>query len=244
MSTAVYLDQIRQLVELQKVDDAIFAVRQELESAPRQLDELQAKFDASNAQRERIVEKLTHLQEQQKRLAMEIDDDSARIKKSKNKLMQVENTREYHAMMREMDSMEKINRSREEEKMTLMEEVQRQNEALAELDLTHGALQAELEVRRDGLEEKRQHAAGVIPQPVFVRYEFIRKRLEHPVIVGVREGICSGCHIAIPPQSFIELQRGQQILSCPNCQRLIFWNEHFPDMELQAAPAKPKTLVD
>ena len=243
MSTAVYLDQIRQLVELQKVDDAIFAVRQELESAPRQLDELQAKFDASNAQRERIVEKLTHLQEQQKRLAMEIDDDSARIKKSKNKLMQVENTREYHAMMREMDSMEKINRSREEEKMTLMEEVQRQNEALAELDLTHGALQAELEVRRDGLEEKiqlaqaklaeleekRQHAAGVIPQPVFV---------------GVREGICSGCHIAIPPQSFIELQRGQQILSCPNCQRLIFWNEHFPDMELQAAPAKPKTLVD
>ncbi len=34
MSTAVYLDQIRQLVELQKVDDAIFAVRQELESAP------------------------------------------------------------------------------------------------------------------------------------------------------------------------------------------------------------------
>ena len=248
MSTAVYLDQIRQLVELQQVDDAIFAVRQELESAPRQLDELQAKFDASNAQRERIVEKLTHLQEQQKRLAMEIDDDSARIRKSKNKLMQVENTREYHAMMREMDSMEKINRSREEEKMTLMEEVQRQNEAL----------QAELEVRRDGLEEKiqmaqaklaeleekRQHAAGVIPQPVFVRYEFIRKRLEHPVIVGVREGICSGCHIAIPPQSFIELQRGQQILSCPNCQRLIFWNEHFPDMELQAAPAKPKTLVD
>ena len=194
MSTAVYLDQIRQLVELQKVDDAIFAVRQELESAPRQLDELQAKFDASNAQRERIVEKLTHLQEQQKRLAMEIDDDSARIRKSKNKLMQVENTREYHAMMREMDSMEKINRSREEEKMTLMEEVQRQNEALAELDLTHGALQAELEVRRDGLEEKiqmaqaklaeleekRQHAAGVIPQPVFVRYEFIRKlRLPH-----------------------------------------------------------------
>ena len=244
MSTAVYLDQIRQLVELQKVDDAIFAVRQELESAPRQLDELQAKFDASNAQRERIVEKLTHLQEQQKRLAMEIDDDSARIKKSKNKLMQVENTREYHAMMREMDSMEKINRSREEEKMTLMEEVQRQNEALAELDLTHGALQAELEVRRDGLEEKIQLAQAVIPQPVFVRYEFIRKRLEHPVIVGVREGICSGCHIAIPPQSFIELQRGQQILSCPNCQRLIFWNEHFPDMELQAAPAKPKTLVD
>lgn len=62
-----------------------------------------------------------------------------------------------------------------------------------------------------------------------MRYEFIRERLEHPVIVGVRDGICTGCNIAIPPQSFIELQGGKQILSCPNCQRLIFWEEHFDD---------------
>ena len=118
MSSAVYLDQIKQLVELQKVDDAIFAVKQELESAPRELEDLEQRFEAAEAQRNRVLDKLAHLQEQQKRLSLEIDDDSARIKKSKNKLMQVGNTREYHAMMREMDSMEKINRSREEEKMT------------------------------------------------------------------------------------------------------------------------------
>ena len=108
MSSAVYLDQIKQLVELQKVDDAIFAVKQELESAPRELEDLEQRFEAAEAQRNRVLDKLAHLQEQQKRLSLEIDDDSARIKKSKNKLMQVGNTREYHAMMREMDSMEKI----------------------------------------------------------------------------------------------------------------------------------------
>ena len=73
MSTAVYLDQIRQLVELQKIDDAIFAVRQDLERAPRELEDLQQRFDASNAQRERVLEKLNHLQEQQKRLDFEIE---------------------------------------------------------------------------------------------------------------------------------------------------------------------------
>lgn len=258
MSTAVYLDQIRQLVELQKVDDAIFAVRQELERAPRELEDLQQRYDASCAQRNRVVEKLTHLQEQQKRLDFEIDNDAARIKKSKNKFMQVSEAREYHAMVREMDNMEKVNRSREEEKVALMEEMQLQNERLAEIDTTHTALEAELEVRRDSLEEKlalcrarledlehkREVASNAIPHPVFVRYEFIRKRLEHPVIVAVKEGVCSGCHIAIPPQSFIELQRGQQILSCPNCQRLIFWNEHFDFPEEPLVPQKPKTLVD
>ena len=172
--------------------------------------------------------------------------------------MAVGNQREYHAMMREMDSMEKVNRSREEEKMTLLEELQYQNDALAEIDLTYTAIKAELEVKRDGLEEKlqkgnaaleglngkRASASKNIPQPVFMRYEFIRRRLEHPVIVAVKEGICSGCHIAVPPQSFIELQRGQQILSCPNCQRLIFWCEHFSVEDAPQCAQKPVTITD
>ena len=257
MSTPTYLEQIRQLVELQKVDDEIFAVRQEMERAPREVADLRQKFEVSEAQRNKILDKLTHLQEQQKRIALEIDDDSARIKKSKNKLMQVEVARSYHAMMREMDSMEKINRSREEEKVVLLEELQLQNDALAELDRTHSTLQAELEVKEEGLQEKlaicndklfkldklREEASRLVPQPIFMRYEFIRKRLEHPVIVPVREGICSGCHIAVPPQSFIELQRGQQILSCPNCQRLIYWCEHFSQPN-ETVPAAPKPLHD
>lgn len=249
MSDVVYLDQIQQLVELQKVDDEIFAVRQELEAAPRQLEELERRFAAADARRARVLDKLSHLQDQKKRLSVEIDDDSARIKKGKNKLMQVENTREYHAMMREMDSMEKINRTREEEKLTLLGELQNQENALAECDQEHGALKAELEAARSGLDarlaqanaqldklgKKRERVGKAIPRPVFMRYEFIRQRLEHPVIVAVREGVCSGCNIAVPPQVFIDLQRGQQIHSCPNCQRLIFWCEHFEPQKQQAS---------
>ena len=113
---SVYLQQIKQLVELQKVDDVIYSVRKELQEAPQELKALEERFAEIEGNRARIVEKLDHLQDQQQRRSSEIDDDSARLKKSKSKLMQVENTREYHAMMREMDSMEKINRSREEEK--------------------------------------------------------------------------------------------------------------------------------
>lgn len=253
MSSAVYLEQIKQLVELQKVDDDIFAVRQELDRAPRDLEALEQRFASVDQQRNRILDKLTHLQEQQKRLSLEIDDDSARIKKSRNKLMQVGNTREYQAMMREMDSMEKTNRSREEEKLTLLEELRIQNEALAAIESDYSSLKAELEVRREGLEtklskakdsldclnHKRKEVSKGISQPVFMRYEFIRVRLEHPVIVAVKEGICSGCNIAVPPQSFIELQRGQQILSCPNCQRLIFWCEHFSLPQTEKAVQAP-----
>jgi hypothetical protein len=33
--------------------------------------------------------------------------------------------------------------------------------------------------------------------------------------------------VVIPPQAFIDLQKGEQILSCPNCLRIIFWERHF-----------------
>ena len=241
MQDAVYLEQIRQLVELQKIDDEIFGVRQDIEQAPLELEDLQHRHDIVEQKRTRVQDKLDHLEDQKKRLSFEIDEDSARIKKSKNKLMQVENTREYQAMLREMDSIEKINRTREEDKLTLLEELAVQKDELAAVEAEQKVLWEELEERKGGLEarlrsgdealaalnHKREHAARQIPPPVFMRYEFIRKRLEHPVIVPVSEGVCSGCHIAVPPQSFIELQRGQQILSCPNCQRLIFWSEHF-----------------
>lgn len=241
MSRAVYFEEIKNLVELQKVDDQRFLLKQELQNAPKEIEALEKKFEQVDARRSHILEKITHIQEQQKRIAFEIDDDSAKIKKSKNKLMQVGNTREYQAVMREMDTMEKNNRSREEEKSVLVDELQTQNAALADIDTSHSALKDELAAKQDGLKAKigeaqekldkldaqRAEATAKISSPVFMRYEFIRSRLEHPVIVSVKNGICSGCHISVPPQTYIELQRGQQILSCPNCQRLIFWDEHF-----------------
>jgi predicted nucleic acid-binding Zn-ribbon protein len=238
---SLYIQQIAQLVALQKVDDSIHVMKTELEQAPQEVRTLEERFAALEDQRAKLLDKLAHLQEQQKRLATEIDDDATRMKKSKSKLMQVGNTREYHAMLREMDNIEKSNRSREEEKLTLNEALLIENANLEETTNTHQGLKTELEDKRgtlqarmdtaqarlNVLQKERSTTGAEIPPPVFSRYEFIRNRLEHPVIVSVNQGVCSGCHIAIPPQTFIELQRGQQILSCPNCQRLIYWDEHF-----------------
>jgi predicted nucleic acid-binding Zn-ribbon protein len=238
---SLYLKQIEQLISLQKVDDEIHAIRQELENAPKELESLRARHADVAAQREMQQDKMTHLREQEKRLGLEIEDDSVKIKKSKNKLMTVGNTKEYHAMVREMDSLERVNRNREEEKAALAEEVQRQTSLLEEVEAEFLVLEKELAACEEGLQArmvvsqatldtlmmKRQETSRNVSVPLFSRYEFIRERLRHPVIVPVTDGICSGCNISIPPQNYIELQKAAQILSCPNCQRLMFWSEHF-----------------
>ena len=246
---SLYLEQIRQLVALQRVDDAILSVETELEQAPKELEDLKARFAATDAQRDRVLEKIAHLKEQEKRINGEIDDDSSRIKKSKSKMMQVSNSREYQAMAREMDNMEKVNRSREEERAALMEEKIHQDGALQDVEAVWAELKAELDTKQISLATRMEEAGkrleelatvrsetgSAVPRPVLDRYEFIRRRLSHPVIVPVTAGVCSGCRITIPPQTFIELQGGHKIINCPNCQRLIYWVEHFNEETNQTA---------
>ncbi|MEF2144547.1 MAG: C4-type zinc ribbon domain-containing protein [Desulfovibrionaceae bacterium] len=239
----MYQKQIEQLVVLQSVDDEIINLREELEAAPRELAELEGQLDIFNERMGQVDEKLEMLREQRGRLELEIEEDASKVKKSKNKLMMASNTREYHAMMREMDSLEKLNRMREEERVAVAEELNRQKEAKQEISGEMEGLQEEhkskkatldervnkAQKRLDTLDKKRKKAGKVVPVPILGRYEFIRERLANPVIVPVTEGVCGGCHIMIPPQVYNELQKGMQILSCPNCQRLIYWVEHTPE---------------
>ena len=248
---SLYLTQIEQLVALQLVDDEILGINTELEEAPKEVEALQERFDAMEAQRNRFLEKIEHLKAQEKRINLEIENDTLKVKKSKSKLMLVGNTKEYHAMMREMDNLEKLNRLREEEKIALGEELDRQEMAVNDMEERYNLIKEELEEKKKTLalrvdeaskvltqlDKKRSETGNEVPEPVLKRYEFIRSRLENPVIVAVKEGVCHGCHIAIPPQSYIELQKGHQILSCPNCQRLIFWDPHFHQEEAAEAEA-------
>lgn len=235
------MEQIEQLVVLQKVDSEMITLERILEDAPKQLRNLQEKQAYLKQQQAVIQEKVDVLMEQKNRLENDIENDTQKVKKSKNKLMMVENTKEYHAMMREMDTLEKTNRTREEERANLLadlSDLEGRKDALQkdinELEATISAQQstldqelAEKRARIAVLEKEKKKASEAVPAPILTRYNFIRDRIPNPVIVPVSEGVCKGCHVVIPPQAFIDLQKGEQILSCPNCLRIIFWERHF-----------------
>lgn len=238
---SLYLKQIEQLISLQKIDDEIHGIRQILQEVPLECKKLQDQLAEVTLKRDHQADKMAHLHEQEKRLGLEIADESSRIKKSKNKMMTAENSKEYNAMVREMDTLERMNRDKELEKDTLLDELATQKSLQEEIEAEFGEVSEKVKAFEVNMDERLKKAekdeeallkdraknTKEVPLPVFARYEFIRERLRHPVIVPVAEGVCTGCNITIPPQSFIELQKGTQILSCPNCQRLIYWEEHF-----------------
>jgi predicted nucleic acid-binding Zn-ribbon protein len=146
-------------------------------------------------------------------------------------------------MMREMDNMEKMNRTREGERATVLEDLADLEERKKSLQTDIDALGENIEAQQSTLDQElsksrnrlrtlgrnKTKASEAVPAPILTRYNFIRDRIANPVIVPVSEGVCKGCHIVIPPQTYIELQKGQQILSCPNCLRIIYWEGHFSE---------------
>ena len=254
---SLYTDQINHLRALQRVDDEINDIQCEIESAPAEVQKLEKGFAALDSQREWIKDKIKHLQDQQRRLNYDIKDEEARLSNSRNKLMQVQNDNEYQAVMREIDIMKRQNTTRQEELSALRDELIKQEENLAAQEKDWEAARISLEAQQSGLEERlagcratledlsarRISVGSAIEPPILKRYEFIRNRLRHPVIVPVDNGVCSGCHMMLPPQSFIELQRGTSILSCPSCQRMIFWSPSVSE-EDRADDAAPEQDQD
>lgn len=250
----LYLLRIKSLKELQKIDDRIYEKKQQLEQEPQELEDKERELAQKQRDIERYQERVTHLHEQEVQLRRNMEEESERLRKSRDRLSDVQNEREYNAVTREIDSIEKMAQPREAERVTLLEEQRRIEAIIEENEPDYLALKAEVEEKRKSLtakmsvvskaleadENERRQKCADVPAPILERYEFIRERLEHPVIVSLSEAVCPSCHIALPPQTFNELLRGIDIKNCPSCQRIIVWRDHYiaDDPEAQAAVAR------
>ena len=54
-------------------------------------------------------------------------------------------------------------------------------------------------------------------------------------MAAVRDGICTGCRLQIPPQLIAQVKRSDDLHVCPYCRRMLYW-EGEPATE---APTEP-----
>ena len=155
---AFYLTQIHQLKELQKLDDQIYEVQQILEKAPDELRDLQDKLTKAEVQRDRINDKISHLKESESRISREREENSERLKKSKSKLMNTGNEKEFSAVTREIDNLEKMTQPREDELLAVRDELRNQNDSLNELNEQYIDLKTQVEARKATLDEQLKSA--------------------------------------------------------------------------------------
>jgi predicted nucleic acid-binding Zn-ribbon protein len=239
------LPELSKLIDVQELDKVIQEVVKELERLPGELKAEEVALEDLMAQQAAGLQELEDLQKQRRDTEAETVEMEDGIKKSRGRLMEIKSNIEYKAMLKEISFKEDQRDQRETRMLELLERMEAQKKTLAEIEAQLKERQADLakhsaevaavvkklEERRAGLEVQCKKLRKGVPAQLLKRYEFIRQRRNGTAVAPVQEGVCFGCHMNILPQQFIDLQKGLEILQCPHCQRILYWQEEEAEGE-------------
>jgi len=74
-------------------------------------------------------------------------------------------------------------------------------------------------------DDQRKNIIVRVPKRMMSIYERIRKSRGGSVVVTVKKRACGACFKALPPHRIQELKRGDQMITCDNCGRLLIWQD-------------------
>ncbi|MBQ5499028.1 MAG: nucleic acid-binding protein [Treponema sp.] len=93
-------------------------------------------------------------------------------------------------------------------------------ESKASIDQEMNAYNAQL---KDLEKQESEHSKEIDPEILFKFQRIIMRNRKG--IVPVRGNVCDGCHMILPAQFANEVRRGDKILFCPYCSRILRYEE-------------------
>jgi hypothetical protein len=232
-------DKLLVLIQLQECDNRIAKVLQAKELAPLRIQKLEDELRTVENQFKADEDQLEAFRKDRRQLEREIQELDGKIEKSSAKLTQIKSNKEYTAALKEIDDIKTIKFQTEEKAIQMMEtaeELERKckghKETLKTLkdqsEKDKDAVKTELlglEKDLDALQKERSQLCCDFDQGLLKKYVFLRERKGGLAISSVVTGVCQTCHMGIPPQKFNELIRGNDLMTCPHCNRIIYWGE-------------------
>ena len=239
-------EKIKQLIQLQDYDNKIKEVMKKKSDGPLKIQKLKEELDWLEMKFREESQKLDSLRKENRELDRAIQDIENKVKKSNIKLTSIKSNKEYTAALKEIEDLKKNKLMTEDKALELMEmteEIEQRcleskkkwtkikkkfEEDKHEIEEEDIKLDAELE----SLETEKAKCLQATDQEMLKKYLFLMERKSGLAISSVIKGVCQACHMGIPPQKFNELIKGNTLLTCPYCHRIIFWGEetHYQEV--------------
>jgi predicted nucleic acid-binding Zn-ribbon protein len=237
MSGGVVTEELQLLWSLRDLDDRMVTLEAALRRYPGERKLLEARTSGEKARLETHRQRLHDLQLRHRQFEKDVEALQAEERKFQSQLPMVKKNEEYQALLKEIGERKGRRSDRETELLVLMDEEQRLNGERPALEQAlktaeseaAGRLQAiaaEEQVEREqvaGLERERQALLDRLPAGIRTRYERIRVSKEGRAVVPIIKGSCGGCYRGQPPQALQEARRGDRVLTCDGCGRLLIW---------------------
>lgn len=228
---------VESIFALQNLDTKIEETREALRSAEERLSQNEV-LKAARTSVGHIEETVRRSRAELRELELDVGDLESKISSTEAALYggEVSNPKELASMQQELDYLRRRQGSVEEETLSLMaqvEEHERELEAakqrLGEEEQRWQQLQRELgeesrqlRFEREALEAERDDIARSVPESDLSLYQNLRRQKSGQAVALLEKGICQGCRVALPTSMAQKVRRGDELVRCSSCQRILY----------------------
>src|SRR6185436_7941037 len=237
---------IEKLLILQDRDKQLRRVKAELDRIEPERQMFKSRTSGAQTSLESAKLRVRELESRRKDLELEVQAKKTLIERYANQQLQTRKNEEYRALAHEIETCKGKIFKIEDQEIELMEQgeaAQKEvgnatrlsadarklmDDQLAQLGTREENLKSEL----SELESNRGEMAAAVDDGARGRYERLIKSKGENVVVGVQHGVCGGCHMRLPAQILVSCQAQQELVSCTNCGRILYYTR---DMDLAVA---------
>jgi uncharacterized protein len=230
--------ELQQLVALQKLDSSIRKLQAELEAIPQRRAEVEGEFDQRAFEIRALETRRDDARNNRVRLETEVSEQRQRAERAERNLMSSKKQDEYTAAIREADAARKQISTLETQILEQMESLEQAEASLKERAEEIASLNSDREAKLKEFDDEtrlqaekvaadraeRERVISTLPKPVSALYMRISARIRDGVAVAeARNGACMACFMALRPQAMAEVRRGHEIMTCDNCNRILYF---------------------
>ncbi len=230
-------EQLERLVALQTVDLKIQEMERVKGEIPQRIVSLEGDFRKEEEKTLGERTELERLQKQRRQKEKDLEEEVERVKKAEARVFEIKTNKEYQAVLKEIENAKKLNRQREEEILGILERIEEMQKQLGKgeknLETKRKAVQqevAELELQAAsfademaGEVQQRERREKEISPDLLSKYRRLLEKRQGVAVAKVQNGVCHACNMNLRPQLYIELQKQESLIICPNCSRILFW---------------------
>lgn len=239
--------EIEHLITLQRTDREIQRLRLEIAELPKRVASIEAKVAGTKATLEKARASVKTDEAARRKYETAITDLRQKISKYRDQSLEVKANDQYKALLHEIQFAETEIAANEDKILELMvnAEVREKEVKAAEAELKEETAEIEKEKKiahdRTAADEKelaewmakRDAARSAADQDMLRHYDRVQK-FRGSGLAEVLEQRCSGCQVALRPQTYNEV-RGGKLIYCDSCQRILYYD---PSKEAPVAEAE------
>jgi len=228
---------IQHLIRLQHLDSEIESARRRIAEIPAVRDALATRLGQATAVAEAVKQRLAESQSERKKIEAEVAAIQIRLSKYKGQLTELKTNKEYQTMQKEIATAEEAIRSHEDRVLERMEEAENLARELSAAEAGLKTQQAAITVERKSLEAEaatlqrtvdetsaaRAAAAKELSPAALQLFEHVSRQRKGLAVAEARDGGCTVCHVRMRPQMFNEVRRGENLIQCESCLRILYY---------------------